>query len=521
MSNYTYTTTSISIAELRHLRESASRANSLQESNRILRNLAAKNDAAIAQYQSRINALNTSVRNLSTRLEQQGAAATKEVQDLRTQLQRTVRDSNARIQAMEHENEARISAMQQNFSEEIQQTREDIADAIDDNNRRIEHAMRENNEILHGEMRDLQAHVDREMDQVHAELDSMEAAIQGTQQNQDILLEMAREYARTADILLDDLQTQYRVELLCPNRLKPVLGLRDSARKEIEDAEKIPQNSATARHEARNSLEEIIRLREEVLLAEQQWELHFENTRQVVSAADSQIETSRELPVPGAEEVCVDVDLWTSGDLSALERRVGELSAQLANPQGLSMQDLDEIQAAGLQVSREIDEAVVFAFEAAFSSQGRSEIAADIMELLQKYGLELVSHSFQGDDLRAAHRAHFRNNRTGLEIVITQTPYVKEDGSIENQLDWDVVAGHVAENHDIAAQILEAMHTDLGIQMGAVTCHRDYESKPSDRIHDVTLEQWRGEQQVETIRPACVSAPSGARKAADREQRAV
>ena len=39
----------------------------------------------------------------------------------------------------------------------------------------------------------------------------------------DTLLGMAREYANTAQMLLDDVQSNYRVELLCPGRLKPVL----------------------------------------------------------------------------------------------------------------------------------------------------------------------------------------------------------------------------------------------------------------------------------------------------------
>ena len=202
MSGRKTTYTTISDNELRDLRNRAARATSLQESNRLLNQLSAKNEAALAEYRNQARTMNRHLDHLNQRLEEQGAAATREAQALRAQLQQTIKDSNIRFQELSQENEERVREMHQNFTSELSrtrsefsdaldQTREDVANAINTNNRRIEEAMRQNNQRLEGEMHALEEQVESELQSVHDRLDHMDSAIQATARNHGTLLEMA------------------------------------------------------------------------------------------------------------------------------------------------------------------------------------------------------------------------------------------------------------------------------------------------------------------------------------------
>lgn len=450
MSGRKTTYTTISDEELRRIREQAARATSLQESNRLLNQLSACNEAALAEYRTRIRTLNNNIEQMNHRIAEQDAAASREVQMLRTQLQQTVRESNLLIQEESRKTEQHVREMHQNFSRELSstksefsdvlnQTRLDIAEALDTNNRRIESAMRLNNQRMENEMRGLEIRLNADLQGIRSQLDSIEATVSSTVRNQSVLLEMAREYERSADMIIADIQANYRAELLCPGRLKPVLQSLESCQSEIKDAERMPENAPTARREARQALEEAFQLRQDVICAEREWSIHFDVARQILGAASAQLEVSRVIDLPDETNVSVDVDTWTAGDLTAIEERLGSLNGLLDNSEDLSVSDLDRIQSAGMQISREIDDTSMFAVEAFYASQDRADIAQDIADQLSEMGLTIVDHSYQGNDQRAAHRLHLRNNITEFEIVITQTPVIQSDGTIANRLESDIV----------------------------------------------------------------------------------
>ena len=514
MSGRKTTYTTISDDELRRIREQAARATSLQESNRLLNQLSASNEAALAEYRTRIRTLNSNIESMNRRIAEQGAAASREAQALRTQLQHTVRESNARIQEEARKNEQHIREMHQGFSRELSttkrefsealdQTRSDMAEALDANNRRIESAMRQNNQRMESEMRGLETRLNGEMQQIRSQLDSIEDTVSSTAHNQTVLLDMAREYEGAVDMIIADIQSNYRVELLCPGRLKPVLQALQSCQSEIRDAERMPQNAATARREARQALEEAFHLRQDVIQAEQEWNLHFEAARQMLGAASAQLEASREIDLPDETDISVDVDTWTAGDLTAIAERLDSLNGQLDNSDELTISDLDGVQSAGMQISREIDDTSMFAVEAFYASQDRADIAQDIANQLTEMGLTIVDYSYQGNDQRAAHRLHLRNNVTEFEIVITQTPVIQPDGTIANRLESDTINyGSLNEERgdEIAREVLSSMGA-IGLQQTDVSTVPGFENSPSDRTECVNIQQWRTEQAAEVVRP--------------------
>ena len=514
MSGRKTTYTTISDDELRRIREQAARATSLQESNRLLNQLSASNEAALAEYRTRIRTLNSNIESMNRRIAEQGAAASREAQALRTQLQQAVKESNVRIQEESRKNEQHIREMHQNisrelsltkreFSDALDQTRSDMAEALDANNRRIESAMRQNNQRLAGEMRSLEVRLNGEMQEIRSQLDLIEETVGRNVHNQSVLLDMAREYGSAANIIIEDIQANYRAELLCPGRLKPVWQTLQSCQGEIRDAEKMPENAATARREARQALEEAFQLRQDIIRAEQEWNLHFESARQMLGAASAQLEASRELVLPDETDVSVDVDAWTAGDLTAIEERLDTLGAQLDNAEDLTVSDLDGIQAAGMQISREIDDTSMFAVEAFYACQDRADIAQDIAEQLAEMGLTVVGHGYQGNDQRAAHRLYLRNNATGFEIVITQTPVIQPDGTISNRLESDIISySSRNEEHgdEIAREVLSSFGA-IGYQQGTVSTVPGFENSPSDRTECVNIQQWRNEQVTEVVKP--------------------
>ena len=469
----------------------------------MLNQLSSSNETALAEYRNRIRTLNNNIEGMNRRIAEQQATASREAQALRNQLQQTVIDSNARILEESRRNEQQIREMHQEFNRELSSTKREFTDAMNANNRRIENAMRQNNQRIANEIQSLETRLNDQMQDMHSHLDSIEESLNNSAHNQSVLFDMAREYESATGLILDDIQNNYRAELLCPGRLMPLLQSFQSCQSEIRDAEKMPENAATARHAARQVYEAAFQLRQDIIQAEQEWNLHFEAARQTVDASSAQLEATRILPLPDETDVTVDVDSWTDGDLSALEMRLGGLNNQLIEADNLSVADLDSIQSAGLQISREIDDTATFAFEALYASQDRAEIAQDIADQLCEMGLTIVDYSYQGNDQRAAHRLHLRNNVTGFEMVITQTPDLQPDGTISNRLESDIINyGDLNEEHGdkIAHDVLSSLG-EFGYHQGEITTAPGFENTPSDRTECVNIHQWRTEQATTVVKP--------------------
>ncbi len=509
--------------ELNRLRQRAAQAASLQEDNWILNQLCEQNENALAEYRNRINTMNGNLERLNRQLAEQGAAASKEAQRLRNQLQQTVRDSNERIQEAARKNEQQMKAMHRSFTEELTKTRVNLEASMEANNRRIETAMRENNRRIAEEMHTLKSHVETEMGEVRSRLDNVEDEMKAVRENENILLEMACEYHRAAQALVQNIQVNYRVELLCPGRLQLVQSQLSSSQNEIRDAEGLPQIAATARREARRSAEDAMKLYQDVLCAEQEWMVHFQAAKQVLDASSAQLESSRQLCLPEETDIKVDVDYWTGGDLEALKARLDKLADRMAPAAAdrLTLSELDEIQSAGVQASREIDETVMFAAEAFFASQDRGEIAQDIADQLNEYGFSIVDYSYCGEDQRSAHRLLLTSRRTGFTIVITQTP-VNRNGRIENKLESDILK-YGTENKEAGDRIVREVFAalskvlsslaELGLEQGPVETKKGYENSVSDRIKREDMREWKTERRPEVVTPvyAAQSAAQGTR----------
>ncbi len=480
MSGRKETYTFIADTELEDLRRRAAEASDLRTSNALLNRLHTRNQAAIREYEARMNEMNTKIGDLNRSMEKQGAAAKKETQALRTQLQNTVRASNERLQEMARQNEQNLSRMQNDFTNALVRTREDFARTISENTSRLEAKMEENKQ------------------QLRREIEAVRAQVDATAKDQQTLLEMAAEYASMAQTLNRDTKENYRAELLCPGRLQEAAHQLAVAEENIRDARRMPANAATARFAARTAMETALQLHQDVIEAEQEWYLHYQAAKQVLDAAELRIEASRRLEIPEKDgtPTVVDVNFWTDGDLARMENRLRGLHDRVDMPDAMA-RDLDNIQNAGVQLTREIDNTAIFATEALYCSQDRADVAADIAQTMESaLGLQVVDHSYCGNDWRSAHRIHLKNPQTQFEMVVTQTPEKNDEGQIGNHLESDILC-YGTNNQElgdsIARNALEALH-ELGFTPAPVTTVSGYATRESDRVQCRNMKEWETEQ---------------------------
>ena len=499
----------INVNELANLRRQVGQVADLVARNRILDELSSKNEDALRSYNNQINSLNRNMNNLQSELRRQETAASKEAQQLRTQLQNAIREGDRRLQAAiaqgnerlrrtEEENNRRINQVEQNFAESLSQTRSELTTEI--NRTRTELT-----EALNNNVRELRGAIEEE----NRRIDEINSAVQNMQDNNNTLVEMAREYYRIAGTILNEIRTNYRVELLCPGRLSPVEADYNKAGNELNLASNNPQNSSVARLEAQRAMQSVYQLYQDVIRAEQEWQLCCEATNEILNASRARLEGARTVQIGDSEgQISLDVNRWSNGDLSERERRLEALVEQMEKPQDLSLSDLQGIQEAGIQLNREVDETALFAAVAATASQDRVETAADIADELSKQGVLLVDRAYQGGDQRSSHRIHLRNNVTGFEIVITQTPVPDGSGNITNRLESDIISygtNNMEEGERIARELLQSLTSGRpGMQVPVQTV-AGFEGQVSNRPEITNITQWRQESCPDTAKPVHVN----------------
>jgi len=487
MSGRKTTYTTVSVDELQRLRREAAEASTLSKSNAALRRLSDKTDQLLRDQQAKVNSLNGNLQSLTKKMEQREAASSKERQKLRQQLSDTITRTDRAMKDMAEQNARDIQNMQSSFMGALEQTRDDVACTIAQNNRRVEQA-------IHSAVSGLE----EQIGSVNGRVAQVEQSLGTIRQSNETLLEMAHEYLETARMLMENSEENFRLELLLPGRAETAWKAVRQAESDIDVAEKLPTNSPIARQNARVAVEEAMRFREDIIRAEQEWQAHYQQARQTLHAAQAQREASSEIKLSdGEEDISVDVDFWTAGDLTALDGRIQSLDGKLDSSDGLTLADLDNIRGAGMQIIKEIQEATEFAAIAVHASADRYEIAEDVAAYLaETLNLSVESDGYQGGDQRGAHRLHLVNPATGFDMVVTQTPQLDETSVLGNRLETDILdygTNNMEQGDKIALQALQAL-SGLGLRQDGVETVPGFEERPSDRGECADMLSWKLER---------------------------
>lgn len=469
-------TVTIDSVDLATLRRRAATATSLEASNRAMAELNARLSRSLDNANSRINTLNRNLTSLNDRLAANKREAKEETEALRRQIEQTVNESNARLAAQASAHERDMNSL-----------RDDVAHAMENNNRRIQETMEVNNR-----------NINSRIDATNARIDQIDATLAAAAGDQDRLLDMAREFLVAANELNADSRT-YRCELLLPGQLNGVLRATANAEAQCN----LPGNASAAQLDARNAFLAALEFHERVIEAEQEWTRRYQAAQLSVAQAQTRIENNREVTHEATGTV-LDVDHWSDGDLSALERDAAALNDHLEHgAQNDTLADLDNIRTAGEQIDRETVETVAFTLGAAESSQWRATIAAILgRSLRDNDGLRLDGRGYQGGDNRGAHRFRLVNN-SGFEMVITQTPVTDANGQLHNQLETDII-NPGTYNEETARELADEIQTVLaqnGINAGAMNTVSGCEDLGSGRKETANIRDWRTEQTTTAVRP--------------------
>ena len=459
-------TVSVDAQEYRRLRDQASRASTLQSANAALSRMNDSLTSSMNNANRQINAMQNNINSLNRRIASNAAAASKETQALRVQLQNEVKQRNDQLAQQSQQHQQQINAMRQEMNQ---------------NSARLQ------NEInsMHRNVRNLDAHIA-----------AIDATLAASRADADALREQAQEFMRVAEQLNEDSAT-YRCEILLPGQFANVRRALTQAQSDIQ----IPGNEAVARNNARLAYQSALEFHDRIVRAEQEWILHQQAAQQAVAAAQAQIESSREVTV-GERKTPINTDYWSCGDLTRLEGEASRLEAQL-NSEENSLEDLDQIRSAGEVITDEALDAAAFAMAASINSQNRITMNANLgRQLKERAGLSLVSQSYQGGDQRAAHRMHLRNNVTGFEMIITQTPIVSADGTMSIDVDSHITC-FGTNNAQIADQIARtALQIVVGDRCnGPITTAAGYETRVSDQVSAGDMPAWRTETNPDVARP--------------------
>ena len=481
MSGRSYAYTTISRAELERLRKQAHDAVNLANLNS---ELAAMLHSVQTDTQARIGNLTHIAENLEHELDVQSAAASKERQQLRDQIKRTVEQTNAALSDMAAKNEQALNGQAQRFTTALRRQKEDTA-----------HAIKESHDQLQAEMNAAVNDLNSRIDSTNSHLDSIDHQLNTMAGNNSSLLEQAREFSDSANTILST-ASQLRLDLLLPGRQAQAQQTLAEAHSNIALAEKNPANASVARLTASQAAKEALQLYQDAMHAEQMWQQAWQQAAQSLNAAEAQIEACRHFKLPVEFEdgttttYSVECDRWTNGDLAQLSERLAALKNQLRHAENnLTADSLDHLREAGIQLTHEAMESAEFALEALYASQDRVEYAADLVDnVAAKYGLQVQSHGYQGNDNRGLHYLCLKNPVTGLQVAVTQTPTL-ENGQLANRVQAEIL-DYGNTNPAASDQLADQLPRDLGIEapVHTVSSHTDCNDRPHNNAASLQRE---------------------------------
>ena len=141
----------------------------------------------------------------------------------------------------------------------------------------------------------------------------------------------------------------------------------------------------------------------------------------------------------------------------------------------------------------------------AYCSQNRTKTPGQIAdEVFARHGLQMESHGYEGGDFRAAYRYHAKDPINGLELVVTTTPVITENGGVSMQIETDVIQPDGVANQEELQRLIDSVTHTLQEIVGdptAVNTTPGYHHKPSDRFNNYNPQDFYTQQVTTAARP--------------------
>lgn len=489
MSNEFRTTVTISRAELQRLQREVKEASSLREQIEAMRRLQDAIERENREYRRTVEnmreQINASVRAIS-------AIRTENIH-LRNEMINSINRQNQRMEEMAARHQQEMEEMSREFARNISSVRDELHDTA----YQIVQEMDRQRQELESQMQDMERDLRSDMSAMQSQIDAVDQTVQAMQRDDAALADMARTYADAVDAIIRELQ-EHRTEQFFPGRLQGLSASLDNINSDLSSGRH--GVGAAARAEARQLFSDTMALRQEVLMAEQRWELQRQIAIQIIDRVSAQIEASRQIAVEG-ETDALDVDHWSHGALSHLQGLLEEIRREADN-RNRSIEQMEELQDAAAEISREVSDTTLFAAAAFRSSCDRYDLIADLeRELFDGENgvlLQLDDDAYQGDDPRAGFRARLTNPQTGLEMAVTLRPEIGEDGQPGNSFTYDVESNGT-HNAAFADSILD--HIMRILASHGLTCSPperlvEGDSRCNAAATRFNVDHWRNEEAV-------------------------
>lgn len=257
-----------------------------------------------------------------------------------------------------------------------------------------------------------------ERQQQMAELQGRVGSIEGREEN---LRQMASAWLQDLGLLRDD------VARLPHQRFAP--GAMDRIVGHIEQATLNLRNDASqvAIGQAQTAYFDLVELRAEVLLKEQQFEAEYLRALEAVRALIEEVRANREALITNEEattddDIKVDIDFWSRGDLSQISEQLHEIRSRLEKEkETLSLDQVRESEAQVTALEVKLPEVVERARRTIINSQACQNVAEIVAEVMEQQGYTVQDGTYEGEDQREAYAIKMRN-RGGDEFVTIIRP---------------------------------------------------------------------------------------------------
>ena len=320
--------------------------------------------------------------------------------------------------------------------------------------------------------------------------------VSGLQTNEQRKIELAQTWVSNAQTILDFITGHYRCEQFAPGQLAKLQRELQDARRNLSS--QAPEAALSTAQSACNGLSD---LRLELERLEHEWQ--FWRSAALDATHQLLTEAARNRQVSGIDingqpvDLDIEVDWWTEGKLTALQKDVEKEIIRLEEHPKLSTDELRKVVEATAQALRQrLGEVIAEARLAVVSSQMRYSIADLVVQALEEQGFDVQDGVYQGQDMRNGYYAKVAHP-DGSEVVVSVSPDAKQAG--QNLLEinsYDV--GLVAEAE--LRQRAEEINRSLCSRNAAlqISSPQPTGEPPNPEVRD--LEKVRKQRKTQSVR---------------------
>lgn len=361
----------------------AAKANAANELAKATNNYLDEANKRIAELTANAANLNTLVSNLR----EKAAGADDQISQLKTKLADQVANQQEDMRAQEEKHEKELKELDTNFRKDLANVALNIADTIKATRNKLEDRI----QAVKNESDEQIGSVRKDLNDVNKTVENIKAHIKGEQDEKKKIREIASTYLEVANAKMTAAKG-------CKH------GIREVGEDSIDVAQKHIKNAAvdldvsvaTALAHAQNALDEATVIHEKAHAAELAWIAAKEQAQNALLTAKATVDSLRggvktEIEDDEGEKhpVEVDVNEWSGKELDRIEKELNKCGDTVNNDES-KCAALNEVTTKILNLRAQAEQASCCAAANMYQSQGRYDIAGDVIKALEEQGFNVA-----------------------------------------------------------------------------------------------------------------------------------